>query len=299
MPEKQTTKHLDILFIINPISGNTDKSTLKDHISEYISGRDISYEFYFTTGDNDAQKIAHLLEENTISKVMVAGGDGTCNLVGRLLLNKDIKMGIIPLGSANGLATELNIPPNLEENLECMVKGKSKRIDALKVNDKHICLHLSDIGFNARVIDRFEKGEIRGMAGYANSFIGELTETQPSSFKLKYNGKTEAKSAFMIVIANATQFGTGAVINPEGKPDDGYFEVVVMNPQKVIHFLEMIVPFYTRRIHTLDFVDTFRCKKVFIENTEGQNVQVDGENIGQPSEVYVEILPHALEVIVP
>ena len=299
MPENRKKEPLDILFIINPISGDIDKSEMKDTISEYLSEYHFSMEFYYTTGKDDANKIARLIDEKQIDKVVVAGGDGTCNMVGSLLLNKNIKLGIIPAGSANGLATELELPDKLEDSLDFIVKGKTKKLDVLRINQDHICLHLSDIGFNAQVIDRFEKGETRGMTGYANSFIGELVETKPSRFKLKYNEKEEDKSAFMIVIANATRFGTGAVINPEGKTDDGKFEVVVLNPQKVIHFLEMIVPFYTQKIHTLDFVDTYSCKQVIIENPEEQNVQIDGENIGQPAEVSVEILPQALKVLVP
>jgi len=299
MPEKSTKEQLDILFIINPISGDNDKSEIKDTIRKYLSQHHYTLDFYYTTGENDAIKIGHLLDVKQIKKVVVVGGDGTCNMVGNLLLNKNIKMGIIPAGSANGLATELELPAKLEESLDCIVKGKSKKLDALKINKDYICLHLSDIGFNAKVIDRFEQGETRGMTGYANSFIGELVESKPSRFKLKYNEKEEVKTAFMIVIANATKFGTGAVINPKGKTDDSMFEIVVLNPQKVIHFLEMIVPFYTQKIHTLDFVDTYSCKKVIIENPERQNVQIDGENIGQPAEVTVEILPQALSVLVP
>jgi len=299
MPEKKTTKQLELLFIINPISGNTNKSGLKDKIIEYFSDQIFSFDFYITNGDDDSEKISQLLEENKIRKVVVAGGDGTCNLVGKLILNKDIKLGIIPKGSANGLATELELPVRLQESIDCIVKGKSKKIDVIRINNEHICMHLSDIGFNARVIDRFEKGEIRGMAGYASSFIGELVESQPSKFSLNFDGKREQKSAFMIVIANATKFGTGAVINPQGKLSDGKFEIVVVNPQKVIHFLEMIVPFYTRKIHTLDFVDTYSCSNVLIENPKHQNVQVDGENIGQPEKISVEILTQALEIIIP
>ncbi|WP_340113287.1 diacylglycerol/lipid kinase family protein [Maribellus mangrovi] len=299
MPENKSKKDIDILFIINPISGDKDKSDLKNEINEYLKEKDISTEFYFTTGENDAKQITQILKGRKFGKIVVAGGDGTCNLVGRLVLNRETAMGIIPAGSANGLATELDLPIGLQDSLDCIVKGKSKKVDALRINNEHICLHLSDIGFNARVIDRFEKGELRGMAGYANSFIGELVETQPSSFQLKFEEETKEKSAFMIVLANATKFGTGAVINPKGKLDDGMFEVVVMNPNKVIHFLEMIVPFYTQKIHTLDFVHTYSCRKIVIENPRHQNVQIDGEFIGKPETISVEILPQALEIIVP
>lgn len=299
MPEKSTTEQAELLFIINPISGDRDKSELKEEITEYLSGRNLSFDFYFTTGEDDAEKIAQLLDEKSVKKVVAAGGDGTITLVGQQLLNRDIPMGILQQGSANGLATELDLPVELEESLDCILAGKSKKIDALMINDTHLCLHLSDIGFNARVIDRFEKGEIRGMAGYASSFLGELLEAEPSAFTLKFDDREEKKSAFMIVIANATKFGTGAVINPEGNLSDGRFELVVVNPQRGIHFLEMIVPFYTQKIHTLDFVDTYACSKALIENPARQNVQVDGENIGQPEKLSVEILPHAIRVIVP
>jgi diacylglycerol kinase (ATP) len=299
MPEKKSTDYTDIVFIINPISGDRDKSALKDEIEEFVKKKNISSDFYFTKGEKDTQEITQLLEENKPKKVVVMGGDGTCNLVGKLLLNREMAMGIIPAGSANGLATELNLPENLKESLDCISKGKTKKIDALKINNDHICLHLSDLGFNARVIDRFEKGELRGMAGYANSFIGELVETQPAQFQLKFDKKRKKKKAFMIVIANATKFGTGAIINPEGNISDGKFEVVVINPNKVIHFLEMIIPFYTQKIHTLDFVDSYSCKNVVIENSEHQNMQIDGEFIGNPETIFVEILPQALEVIVP
>ena len=111
-------------------------------------------------------------------------------------------------------------------------------------------------------------------------------------------GPLTSQKAFMVVLANASKFGTGAVINPKGKPDDGYFELVILRPQNVSDFLEMLVPFYTRQIHTLDFVDTYKCKKVKIKNPERQNLQIDGEIMGQPLHVNVEILPRCVEIII-
>lgn len=299
MPQKQAETKIDFLFIINPISGDIDKTRIIDVVVDRLSEKNLTYDFYYTSGRNDEEEIEEFLMQNKVETIVVVGGDGTCNMVAKILLGKELKMGIIPAGSANGMAAELELSSNLEENLDYIVKGKSKKVDVLQINEDHICLHLSDIGFNARIIDRFEKGENRGMAAYANSFISELVESKPSSFTLHFDERKENKSAFMIVLANASKFGTGAVINPEGKPDDGIFEVVVLNPQTWLNFFEMIVPFYTRKIHRLDFVETFRCKKIVIENHEAQNVQVDGNHIGQPARVSVEILPQALELIVP
>ncbi|WP_297097467.1 diacylglycerol kinase family protein [uncultured Draconibacterium sp.] len=293
MPEEK------LLFVINPISGDIEKDNLQDEIRRFMREYNQAVEFFYTTGENDKQKISAKIEEFQPSTVIAVGGDGTINLVAQTVINKPIKMGILPMGSANGMASELDLPKTVEENLKLIAKGKSKKIDVLQINDEHICLHLSDIGFNAQLISTYEKSDSRGLLGYTKSFIEEFGNATPAAFEITMEDTTVSQKAFMVVLANASQFGTGAVINPEGKPDDGYFELVILRPQNVSDFLEMLVPFYTRQIHRLDFVDTYKCKKVTIKNPERQNLQIDGEIMGQPLQINVEILPRCVEMIIP
>ncbi|WP_303919986.1 diacylglycerol kinase family protein [Draconibacterium sediminis] len=293
MPEEK------LLFVINPISGDIEKDDLQDEIRRFMKEHDQAVEFFYTTGENDRQKISDKIEKLQPSTVVAVGGDGTINLVAQTVLNQPTKMGILPMGSANGMASELNLPTGVEENLKLITKGKSKKIDVLQIDEKHICLHLSDIGFNAQLISTYEKSDSRGLLGYTKSFIEEFGNADPAAFEITLEDATVSKKAFMVVLANASKFGTGAVINPEGKPDDGYFELVILRPQNVSEFLEMLVPFYTRQIHTLDFVDTYKCKKVKIKNPELRNLQIDGEIMGQPLHVNVEILPRCVEMIIP
>lgn len=293
MPEEK------LLFVINPISGDIKKNDLQDEIRRFMEEHELAVEFFHTTGENDKQKISAKINKLQPSTVIAVGGDGTINLVAQTVINQAIKMGILPLGSANGMASELDLPKMVEENLKLIAKGKSKKIDVLQINDEHICLHLSDIGFNAQLISTYEKSDSRGLLGYTKSFIEEFGNANPAAFEITLEDFTLSQKAFMVVLANASKFGTGAVINPKGKPDDGYFELVILRPQNVSDFLEMLVPFYTRQIHTLDFVDTYQCKKVTIKNPERQTLQIDGEIMGQPLHVNVEILPRCVEVIVP
>jgi len=299
MPKTESNNTTEILFVVNPISGNTDKAELKRRIADFMSEQSRQVSFYFTSGKNDEQEITDYLDKNDVKTAVAVGGDGTCNMLAKTLLNREVKMGIIPSGSANGLATELELPNDLLENLRIIMSGNSKKTDVLQINHKHISLHLSDLGFNARLIENFEKSEIRGFVGYTKSFLDEFGKAKPAKFEININNKLYKKKAFMIVIANASKYGTGAIINPKGKTNDGRFEIVVLEAQKFVHFLELIVPFYTRKIHTLDFVDIYTCRKAVIKNLEGQSLQIDGENFGQPEEVTVEILPRSLEVIVP
>ncbi|QGY47668.1 YegS/Rv2252/BmrU family lipid kinase [Maribellus comscasis] len=297
MPKKKSNKKM--LFVINPISGDNDKISLEKEIKALLKPHSVDTEFYYTTGKNDRESISEIIDEINPSTVVAIGGDGTCNLVAQTALHTPIKIGIVPLGSANGMATELNLPTDLEESLKLILAGKTRSIDVLRINKEHISLHLSDLGFNGQLIDVYEKGETRGLLSYAKSFIDNFGNAAPAKFEIVCNGKNISKEAFMVVLANASKFGTGAVINPLGKPDDGYFEIVVMRPQNFMHFLEMLVPFYTSKIHTLDFVDTYKCQRVKIKNQKKQSLQIDGEKIGQPLQVDVEILPRSLEVIVP
>lgn len=293
MPEE------NILFVINPISGDIDKSDLTTEIRDFMKNHNRRIDFFHTTGENDKLKIADRIKEFRPQIVVAIGGDGTCNLVAKTLLNTPIQMGIIPLGSANGMASELNLPTSVEENLKLIATGKSKKIDVLQINKNHICLHLSDIGFNAQLISTYEKSDSRGLLGYTKSFIEEFGNANPANYEININDTLISQCAFMVVLANASKFGTGAIINPEGKPDDGYFELVIIRPQNFTEFLEMLIPFYTRKIHTLDFVDTYKCKRVKISNPEQQNLQIDGEIIGQPLHINVEILPRSVELIIP
>ncbi|MBN2636708.1 MAG: YegS/Rv2252/BmrU family lipid kinase [Prolixibacteraceae bacterium] len=297
MPEQKANEM--ILFVSNPISGDIDKEDLKEEIRDFMKSQHRPEKFYDTTGKNDKENILHAIENYKPSTVVAIGGDGTCNLVAQAVIKKQIKMGIIPLGSANGLATELNLPNKPEENMKLITLGKSKKIDVLNLNNSYISLHLSDIGFNAQMIKTYEEGETRGLTGYIKSFVDEFGEATPAGFEIACDNEIINTEAFMLVIANATKFGTGALINPTGKIDDGYFEIVVVQPQNFSNFLQMLIPFYAGSIHTLDFVKTYKCKKVKIMNREKQNLQIDGEIIGQPKQIDVEIMPRSLEIIIP
>lgn len=299
MPSKVENKAKKVLFVINPISGDIDKADFQEILKDFMENRQQAFEIYMTTGKEDKKQISDRIKDLCPSTVVAAGGDGTCNMVAHLLLNTKIKLGIIPLGSANGTATSIKLPSDLRKNMEIIINQNSKPIDVLKINENHISLHLSDIGVNAKIVDKFDKGNLRGILGYGKYFMEELKNAKPAKFKIITPNKSRKKKAYMIIFANAAQYGTGAVINPLSKLDDGLFEIIVVRPKKFAQLIRMIIPFFTRKIHLLDFIDIYSEKTVTIENYNRLPLQIDGEIIGQPERIYVEILPHALQLIVP
>ena len=156
----------NILFVVNPISGGTAKEDLIDTVMEY--GRDLGYSvrLYETTGNDDRSQIRRMYEKTSPERVIVAGGDGTVKMVGEALANAKPVIGILPAGSANGLAVDLDFPKNTDEILQIAFQNAPLALDMVIING-HKSIHLADIGLNAELIKNYENGTIRGKLGYA------------------------------------------------------------------------------------------------------------------------------------
>ena len=133
------------LLITNPFAGGTNKTALRDKISKYFKDNNISIRSYETTGkkESDLARIKEIFGEIRPDAIIAVGGDGTVSIAGDILIGTPIPLGIIPAGSANGLAKDLDIPMDIEESLNLIRLFKPKYIDTLKINGLN-CFHLSD-----------------------------------------------------------------------------------------------------------------------------------------------------------
>ena len=295
MKRKITQK---ILFVINPKSGSGQNKNYKTIISEFAKTERFAYKIYETTGENDSRHIRELLKEHQPERVIVFGGDGTINLVATDMIGKKAILGVIPGGSANGLAYNLNIPTSFEEALKKNITGDSTFMDVIRVNDKYYCFHLSDVGINARIVKRFEKEDTRGMIGYGKQFLKELFSSKSFfSYNIETESRKKRSKAEMIVVANAQSYGTGAQINPTGNINDGKFEVVVIKPYPWWFVFNFVFAGFTGNLHRMKYVDVFHTGKAQITVDRQQDFQIDGEVMGKIGNLKLEIIPRAIRVI--
>jgi diacylglycerol kinase family enzyme len=267
----------NFLLIINPISGNLqDKTEIVEQIRETLEKHHIELKVWETTGKNDQEKILNLLQETPLDAVLVGGGDGTVKMIAEIILDLDQRVGIIPLGSANGLATSLEIA-GMEEAIEAVTNGEEIKMDAIRINGE-LSLHLSDFGFNASLIRKFDEGGERGMLSYFKSSFAQLFEI-------------EAK---MLVIANGNKYGTGAVINPIGKINDGVFEIIALNPENFEDMVKISIALFKGNLHEMESVKTWFATKAEIKNLDNADFQIDGELIGKVEKVNVEMAPNPI-----
>lgn len=285
--------------MINPASGNNNKSGLKQLIDQQAEKRKFKHKIYETTGKNDQQEIKEQIINFRPELVIAAGGDGTVNMVASLLMHSEITLGIIPAGSANGLAFNLGVPIGLKRAFQFNLDTEPQSIDVIKINEKHHCLHLSDVGINARIVKRFGKEGSKGLIGYGKQLFKELWEEKtyfPCYVEAPGRSRKKMK-AEMIVIANAPRFGTGAFINPTGKMNDGKFEIVVIRPYPWWFVFTFIFASFTGNLHKMEYVKIFSTKEAKIILPEHQECQVDGEIIPKTDLLNVKILPGALKTI--
>lgn len=287
---------LKLLFVINPVSGGKEKNDWEASIRSYFRDSVHSIEFYIIQKNHDKTSIQHYVNTLAPDRVIAVGGDGTVKLVAEILNGKQIIMGILPAGSANGMAKELNIPEELEKALPIAIEAEGKSIDLLQVNGDHICIHLSDIGLNALLLKHFEKSKIRGMIGYGLALFKVLGGKQRFDATIKTETETVRRKAFMVVIANASTYGTGAVINPESNLSDGRFEVVVI---RKLHLFELFKMLISHKPFDPDCVEIFSASSLEINIARKAYFQIDGEFLGKLDSVNVKMLHQALRVAIP
>jgi len=283
---KAVSSNNKLILVVNPIAGGTDKTVLVEKVRTILPAK-YELEIYTTTGKEDSKAIAKIVHEMKPSRILVMGGDGTIKLVAQIV-NEHIPIGILPAGSANGLATDLDLPMDIEEALSVSLSDSIRCIDTLKINDQ-LSLHISDIGLNAELIQEFDSGKLRGHFGYALNIIPTLIKSDiPYQFKVVANGTTKYLDAVMVAFANSQKFGTGVTINPNGIIDDGYFEVLIF---KNLQTLNVIKTLMGQLELDPDFVEVIKTKEVTVSTVEPVCFQIDGEYCDQMTEVHVTLVP--------
>lgn len=292
-----STGRRKILFIINPRSGNQSINWEKE-IRFYFKNLNYFIEIYTIEGNCDPEVIKMKIESCSPDQVVAVGGDGTVGLVAECLLQKNIPLGILPAGSANGMAKELGISERPSEALSLLTKGMIKTIHVTMINDK-LCLHLSDIGFNARMIEKFQSENIRGLWGYFKSTVQvarNIFFSNKMQISMRLDDEIIDLKASMIVIANATKYGSGAIINPAGNLEDEWFEVIVVKKISLIEVFKMLV---SHSSFNPNKMAVFKTKSLEMKLTKKNHFQVDGEYLGKVSEVEAHLIPDAIQVNVP
>ncbi|TVZ52843.1 diacylglycerol/lipid kinase family protein [Dokdonia sp. Hel_I_53] len=286
----------DLLLVINPTAGSIDYNLILSTAQAFAKLYDFKLNIYTTSGDDDAEDIKKLLRETNYDRVVVAGGDGTIRMVAKLLLHSDLILGILASGSANGLATSLEYPTELDAQFEIAFNGESKPIDTIVVNDK-LCTHIADIGINAELIYNYDKSGSSGLLGYASQVLPTVYNSDyPFKFNISVNNQTINTEGILVAFANGKKYGTGSIINPKGKINDGKFEVIVF---KTLGVKQIFKTFFEGLRIGDEHFEMYHTTSVSIECNDKIALQIDGEYIGKYSSIKATVNPASLLLAMP
>lgn len=286
----------NIIFVVNPISGDLDKSDLIEAVEEFATTNHFDLEVYETTGKSDQKNIQALYNQYNPERIVVAGGDGTIKMVAEAMEQHDVIIGILPAGSANGLSVDLNLPVTIEENLKIAFLNRYIEMDMICINGKK-SIHLSDIGINADLVKNYEESNLRGFWGYAlqaYSTIKDLDE--PFIATISANNQEVVHTARIIVIANSQRYGTGVTINPNGVMNDGRFELVILKSLDIFLLGKIITG--NMPIDSDDIV-IISTDKATIKTDYPVNFQIDGEYCGAQTDLEIHILHKQMKIAIP
>lgn len=283
-------------MVVNPISGNIDKAALIATVTLFAEKENLNLVIYTTSGVTDIVNIKTLYGIYKPERIIVAGGDGTIKMVAEAMEKQDVVLGILPAGSANGLAVDLNLPPTLDENIAIAFHNNYMEIDMISINGKK-SIHLSDLGLNAEMIKNYEKSSIHGKWGYVLQTLSTLIDLDdPFIATITGDFETIECVARMIVIANSKKYGTGVSINPNGVMNDGKFELVILKNLDLVVLGKIITGNMPIDSEDVEIIST---DKATISTNVPVSFQIDGEYFGTETKLNIEILPKQMKVAIP
>lgn len=261
-------------------------------------GTDVVYRFCGSTEDG-ARKARRSVEEGA-DTVLVIGGDGTVNTVGTALVGTDVVLGIIPVGSGNGFARHFGIPLSPERAAERLATASVRDIDVGLVEGRPFLVTCS-MAWDAALVRSFEKSPVRGIVPYIFAGVYEFFEFQPQKMTVVVDEEEEVEipDSLVFTIANLTQYGGGARIAPQARPDDGRLELVVALRQDVGKLIANVHRFFDGSVARIPEVMSRRFESLDIRRERAAPIQMDGELVEAPAHLKVRVRPNALKVLVP
>lgn len=290
-----------IRFIINPIAGTHRKiAKIKAAISEVLTNTPLVYDMVLTEKARDASRLAAEAVANHYSLVVAVGGDGTVNEVATSLVNTSCCLGIIPTGSGNGLARELDLPRDPAAALRALLGGDTLEIDVGVMARRYFFI-TSGVGFDARISKVFNaRGSgRRGLMSYISVTTREIFHYVPDSVTVRANGREFSFRPLILTFSNTRQYGNGAIIAPGAKLNDGLLDVCMIPPLHPFRCLLHLPKLFSGKVNKVPGFFHTRAETIEIERAGAGTAQVDGETFEAESSITVSILPRSLRVRCP
>ncbi|OGB20548.1 MAG: hypothetical protein A3I66_05710 [Burkholderiales bacterium RIFCSPLOWO2_02_FULL_57_36] len=246
-------------------------------------------------------RIAALIHEHrgNVDCVIIGGGDGSMNAAASALVETQLPLGVLPMGTANDLARTLNIPTDIEQAFDIIADGIAHRIDLGSVNGRYF-FNVANIGLGVHVMRHMSPDLKRrwGIFSYARSLIKAIGSFRPFHAEIVCDGRPRRVRTIQIAVGNGRHYGGGMTVSERASIDDDRFFLYNLEPLSIWQMLRLAPAFRTGRFESLDPVDLDHGRSIDIKTRKPMPVTADGELI-TTTPARFKLLPGAISVFVP
>ena len=285
------------VFVINLISGTSDKAAIPGLIDMYLDKEKFEYEIAITQYAGHASEIAAKAKDDGVDVVVAVGGDGTVNEVARAIVHSDTALGIIPCGSGNGLARHLLLPLNVRKAIDVINRCEVRQLDYGIINGYHFFCTCG-MGFDAFVSMKFAEAGKRGPITYVENVLREGLKYKPETYTIEDESGTLQYKAFLISCANASQYGNNAYIAPQASMSDGLMDVIIMEPFDVFEAPQISIEMFSKTLDKNSKIKTFRTRHLHIHRDKPGVIHYDGDPVMTGADIDIELKPKGINIIV-
>lgn len=295
------------LVVLNPVAGRSQPQRIRRALRERLGPieEDGDLHIHETTGCENLADVVSAALAQGVGRVFVAGGDGTVSGVADALAGTGTALGIIPTGSGNALARDLDIPLEVEAACDLLAGShRARHLDALQVGQRHFLLRIG-VGFDASVLARTQRTDKQhlGSLAYIVRAAQKMGELRAYPVRLHVDGKEYRFPAAQVILANGATWGMPGInlqLDRDIEPDDGRIDVRIFVGGSLAQYARELWALLRGRTRPLPEIRVLDAYREIAVRTPGRAIPVhgDGEPLGN-TPVTANVVAGAVKVLVP
>ena len=289
-----------VAVVFNPVTGGGDGARRRRDTEEALARAGLEVLWLETTPQDPGQGVTRRAVAEGVDLVMAQGGDGTVAACVTGLAGSDVPLAVLPGGTGNLLAANVDIPSDLDDAVEVALHGERRRLDVGVMGDDRFVI-MAGIGFDAAMLrDADPRLKKRlGAVAYVISGLGHLRR-RATRFELRLDDADAITRAGQgVLVGNLGRLQGGLPIMPDARPDDGLLDVAVLQTRTVPDWVRLAVQVLLRRRRKDPELEMLRARRVEVRCDRPQPVERDGDPAGETDHLVIDVVPHALTLCVP
>lgn len=286
------------LIIINPVAGKGKGLAVRDKLLNELDKAKITYDIVISSYEGEIEKIALDADIERITEIIVLGGDGTVVEAINGIINKKIRLGIIPIGTGNDFFRSIQPKIDIDDAIKKIVDEKIILSDVGKINDTYF-LNVSGFGMDSYILENLKKIKkyIKGSIAYTVSTFYTLFSYRSKKVYIEIDGIQLERDIMLVSICNGKYFGGGMMISPNASIDDGQFELIIVKKMSILRFIKLFGKIFKGTHLFVDEVEEFKGKKFKIKSDVEIPINVDGNLIGV-TPLEINVTNYKLEIFI-